>query len=212
MTATTDVLPASTAFTVALAAITGEPPIVAATAIAIRPALDGDLAAITRIYNESLPPLPTPLPGVDARAGGRPVLGSCLAQLPADGLANWMASHRANGRPLWVAQAGVEVVGWLSLLGFADRPACMPAAEVAIYIASGWRGCGVGRRLLSHARIEAPLWHIDRLMAFIWHDNAASLTLFRAQGFSAWGRLPGIVWADAKSRDMVILGQVLQAG
>ena len=87
MTATTDALPASTAFTVALAAITGEPPIAAATAIAIRPALDGDLAAITRIYNESLPPLPTPLPGVDARAGGRPVLGSYLAQLPADGLA-----------------------------------------------------------------------------------------------------------------------------
>ena len=209
MHATPHALPASTAFAVALAAITGETPIAAAAAIAVRPALDGDLTAITRINNESLPRLPAPLPDVDARAAGRPLLGSCLPQLPADGLANWMASHRANGRPLWVAQAGREVVGWLSLLGFADRPACMPAAEVAIYIARGWRGCGIGRRLLSHAQTEARLWHIDRLMAFIWHDNAASLALFRAQGFSAWGRLPGIVWADAKSRDMVILGRVL---
>ncbi|TXD94938.1 hypothetical protein FUT87_06850 [Mitsuaria sp. TWR114] len=107
MTATTDALPASTAFTVALAAITGEPPIVAATAIAIRPALDGDLAAITRIYNESLPPLPTPLPGVDARAGGRPVLGSCLAQLrPTASRTGWrriapMAGRCGSRRPAW---------------------------------------------------------------------------------------------------------------
>ena len=60
-----------------------------------------------------------------------------------------------------------------------------------------------GRMLLEHALREAPRWSIDRLMAFIWHDNAASVGLFRAHGFSAWGSLPGIVWADARSRDII---------
>lgn len=205
MDVTTDALPASPALAAAAAMALG-----LSSIVRVRPAQDADLAAITRIYNDSLPPLPAPLPGVDARdASGRFLARSWLPRLGDDGLAGWMASHRTNGRPLWVAQVGVEVVGWLSLLGFADRPACAPAAEVAIYIANTWRGCGVGRRLVAHALVEAPAWHIDRLMAFIWHDNAASLALFRSQGFTAWGRLPGIVWADAKSRDMVILGREL---
>jgi L-amino acid N-acyltransferase YncA len=48
-------------------------------------------------------------------------------------------------------------------------------------------------------------------MALIWHDNLASQALFRRHGFGAWGAMPGIVWADARSRDMLILGRTLVA-
>ncbi|WP_140636101.1 GNAT family N-acetyltransferase [Methylibium rhizosphaerae] len=180
-------------------------------ALAVRPAIAADVAAVTRIYNESLPPLPTQPDDPQARLGGRLLAISRLLPLPDEGLCGWMAAHRSSGRPLWVAHAGGEPVGWLSLLGFGDRPACTYAAEVAIYIARAWQGRGVGRTLLGHALREAPRWHIDRLMAFIWHDNAASVGLFRAHGFSPWGSLPGAVWADARSRDMLIFGRVLDA-
>lgn len=177
--------------------------------LAVRPALASDAVAITAIYNESLP-----LPSVcsadaQARINGRLLSASRLLPLPAGGLSEWMVAHRAHRRPLWVAHAGGEPVGWLSLLGFGDRPGCTCAGEVSIYIASAWQRRGVGRTLLQHAMAEAPHWGIDRLMAFIWHDNAASRGLFSQHGFRAWGSLPGIVWADARSRDMLILGREL---
>lgn len=178
--------------------------------LALRPAIAADVAAVTRIYNESLPQQAAPPGGEGGRIGGRLLAASRLPLLPEEGLSDWVAAHRTNGRPLWVAHANGEPVGWLSLLGFSDRPACTYASEVAVYIARAWQGRGVGRRLLEHALCEAAHWHIDRLMAFIWHDNAASVGLFRAHGFAAWGSLPGIVWADARSRDMLIFGRVLE--
>lgn len=180
-----------------------------ATALGVRPAIAADVTAITRIYNESLADPESQSGDAGVRVGGRLVGTSRLLPLPDEGLSQWMVAHRNNGRPLWVAHAGGEPVGWLSLLGFSDRPACTYAGEVAVYIARAWRGRGVGRKLVEHALHEAPRWNIDRLMAFIWHDNAASQGLFRAHGFSAWGSLPGIVWAEGRSRDMLIFGRVL---
>jgi L-amino acid N-acyltransferase YncA len=185
-----------------------QPPGIAA--LAVRPAVATDVVAVTRIYNESLPE-PTAVPhGDGVRIGGRLLAASRLPRLPEDGLSSWVAAHATNGRPLWLAHVGNEPVGWLSLLGFSDRPACLCAGEVAIYIARAWQGHGVGRKLLEHALREAAHWHVDRLMAFIWHDNAASVGLFRAHGFTAWGSLPGVVWAEGRSRDMLIFGRVLE--
>ena len=188
-------------------AVLPQPPGIAT--LTVRPAIAADVVAVTRIYNESLPAPAAQPEAAGAHVGGRLLAASRLPPLPDEGLSGWMGAHRTNGRPLWVAHAGGEPIGWLSLLGFSDRPACIYAGEVAIYIAQAWQGRGVGRRLLEHALREAPRWNIDRLMAFIWHDNAASVGLFRAHGFSAWGSLPGIVWAEGRSRDMLIFGRVL---
>lgn len=178
-------------------------------AFAVRPAVATDVAALTRIYNESLPEQ-TVVPVVDGvRIGGRLLATSRLSRLPDDGLSGWMTAHATNGRPLWLAHVGGEPVGWLSLLGFSDRPACTCAGEVAIYIARGWQGQGVGRTLVGHAMKEAPQWGIDRLMAFIWHDNMGSRRLFEKCGFEPWGTLPGVVWAEGVGRDMLIVGRSL---
>jgi len=182
-----------------------------AAAVSIRPAIGGDVAAITRIYNDSLPQAAPLAHEADGQAGGRRLAASRLLPFSEANLLPWMESHRRHQRPLWVAQANGDTVGWLSLLGFSDRPACGYAAEIAVYVADGWCGQGIGRTLLHHALREAPRWHIDRLMAFIWHDNEASRGLFRSQGFGAWGSLPGVVWAEGRSRDMLILGLELAA-
>jgi L-amino acid N-acyltransferase YncA len=182
-----------------------------AAAISIRPAIADDVAAITRIYNDSLPKAAPIDQEADGQVGGRRHAASRLFPFSEAALLPWMESHRRSHRPLWVAQANGQTVGWLSLLGFSDRPACGYASEIAVYIASDWCGQGVGRALLQHALREAPRWSVDRLMAFIWHDNIASRGLFRSQGFVAWGSLPGVVWAEGRSRDMLILGLELAA-
>lgn len=169
----------------------------------LRLAIPGDAAAIARIYNESLPEAGTP--------GRRPAapLSTDLVPLSEDRLLGWLVQHRQCRRPLWVACAGHEVVGWLSLLGFSDRPGCGGAAEIAIYIARTWHRRGVGRYLLRRALREAPLWGLDRLMAFIWHDNTPSQSLFRGHGFTPWGALPGAVQVGEQRLNMLIFGHEL---
>jgi len=171
--------------------------------LSLRLAIPGDAAAIARIYNESLP---------EAGAAGRRLavpLATDLVPLSEDRLLGWLVQHRQSRRPLWVACAGPEVVGWLSLLGFSDRPGCGGAAEIAIYIARAWHRRGVGRYLVRRALREAPLWGVDRLTAFIWHDNVASQSLFRSLGFSPWGALPGVVRVGEQRLNMLIFGHEL---
>lgn len=175
----------------------------ASSALSLRLAVPGDAAAIARIYNDSLPEARTP-----GRRAAAP-LASDLVPLSEDRLLGWLVQHRQNRRPLWVACAGNEVVGWLSLLGFSDRPGCGGAAEIAIYIARAWHRRGVGRYLLRRALREAPLWGLDRLMAFIWHDNTPSQSLFRGHGFTPWGALPGAVQVGEQRLNMLIFGHEL---
>lgn len=179
--------------------------------LAVRPATAFDAAAIARIYNESLPPGVSSPPDATTRIGGRRLAGSRMQLLTPDIMGGWITAHAQYGRPLWMAHADGQAVGWLSLFGFSERPACTCAAEVSIYITRGWQRRGVGRMLIEHALREAPLWDIDRLMAFIWNDNMPSRMLFAQCGFGPWGVLPGVVWAEGVGRDMLILGRPLQA-
>jgi L-amino acid N-acyltransferase YncA len=171
--------------------------------LSLRLAVPGDAATIARIYNESLPEAGT--------LGRRPAapLATDLVPLSEDRLLGWLVQHRQVRRPLWVACAGHEVVGWLSLLGFSDRPGCGGTAEIAVYIARAWHRRGVGRYLLRRALREAPLWGLDRLIAVIWHENVASQSLFRGHGFSPWGALPGVVRVGEQRLNMLIFGYEL---
>lgn len=179
----------------------------ASSALSVRPASPIDAPTVARIYNESLPAQGPSRTDANTRMGGRLLASSRLQALTPDMMAGWIAVHTHHRRPLWMAHAEGRAVGWLSLLGFSDRPACSCAAEVSIYIARDWQRQGVGRTLLEHALREAPQWGIDRLMAFIWHDNMGSRRLFAQCGFGPWGALPGVVWAEGTGRDMLIVGR-----
>ncbi|MDR7149949.1 L-amino acid N-acyltransferase YncA [Hydrogenophaga palleronii] len=183
----------------------------ASSAVAVRAATPFEASAMARIYNESLPPGAPADADAAPRNGERSLARSRLQRLTPELMSGWVTTHRQNGRPLWVAHAEGQTVGWLSLLGFSDRPGCTCAAEVAVYIAQDWQRQGVGRTLMEHALQEAPHWGIDRLMAFIWNDNMPSRKLFAQCGFGPWGALPGVVWAEGLDRDMLILGRQLQA-
>lgn len=170
----------------------------------LREAVAADAEAIARIYNASLPPHATA-----AAEPARPLAASRLSRFDAAAMSGWLKHHDDWRRPMWVAEANGRAAGWLSLIGFADRPGCACTAEVSIYLAPEWQNRGLGGRLLRHAMAQAPRRHIDRLLALIWHDNAASRALFRSHGFAPWGSLPGAVWAEGGSRDMLILGRAL---
>ncbi len=157
-----------------------------------RDAMPEDLAAIVEIYNSVIP-------GRLVSADTEPV--SVEQRLP------WFYEHDPVRRPIRVAEADGEVVGWLSLSDFYDgRPAYNGTAEIGIYVKEGYRGGGIGGRLLEEAIERAPALGIKTLTAGAFTSNEPSLKLFSRFGFERWAHFPRVAELDGAERDLVVLG------
>jgi L-amino acid N-acyltransferase YncA len=161
---------------------------------AIRHATGADLPAIVAIYNASIP--------------GR-LATADTAAVTIDERREWFAAFDPARRPIWVAEAGGRVSGWLGLRSFYGRPAYHRTVEVAVYVDPDLQRRGIARALLAHALGAAPGLGIATLLAFVFGHNGASVALFQEAGFSQWGRLPGIAELDGVERDLLILGRRL---
>ncbi|WP_377155124.1 GNAT family N-acetyltransferase [Roseateles sp. UC29_93] len=191
--------------------------------IALRPATTQDATSVAAIYNASLRTQPYQPAGVSEADGARWVAEELAKVKDKDAVkdANYIGPmsvpmaklqielHQFYRRPMVIATQRGETVGWMGSLGLHDRPGLSSLFELAYYVAPRWRGRGVGTRLIKHLITQAPVWRVDRLLAMVWSDNAASLSVLRRAGFSAWGELPGAVTAFGKRRDMVLLGMTL---
>lgn len=124
----------------------------------------------------------------------------------------WFEEHSPERWPLWVAEAGGQIAGWLSLSSFYGRPAYDRTAEVSVYVDETFRRRGLGTWFLEQALAHAPALRLDTLLGFIFGHNRPSLALFRKSGFERWGRLPGVAELDGIERDLVILGRRVRGG
>ena len=131
------------------------------------------------------------------------------AAVTVDERREWFAAFDPATRPIWVAQSGGHVAGWLGLRSFYGRPAYQRTVELAVYVSPDHLRRGIARALLAHAIGAAPALGVATVLAFVFGHNAASLALFRRAGFDDWGRLPGVAELDGVERDLVILGRRL---
>ena len=157
-----------------------------------------DLAAIVEIYNSTIP-------SRIVSADTEPI--SVERRVP------WFHEHDPARRPIRVAEADGEVVGWLSLSDFYDaRPAYSGTAEIGLYVKEGHRGRGIGGRMLEEAIRRAPDLGIKTLTAGAFAGNELSLRLFERFGFERWAYFPRVAELDGKEQDLVVLGLRLEAG
>ena len=128
----------------------------------------------------------------DATDGGSSV--GFLAPLPpADAKAWWLAlvpAVAAGQVRLWVARSAGRVVGTVQL-----RPSPMPngrhRAELAkLVVHSSARGQGVGRALLAAAEQGAREAGLT-LLVLDTEEGSAAEPLYRSQGWTESGRIPG---------------------
>lgn len=166
----------------------------ASPSVAIRDATAGDLPVIVEIYNAAIP-------GRMATADTTPV--------SVESRRAWFDEHNPQRRPLWVAEDGGAVVGWLSFQSFYGRPAYSATAEVSVYVAPGLRRRGVGRALLARAIEHAPRLGLKTLLGFIFGHNQPSQRLFAAFGFERWALLSRVAELDGVERDLTIVGRRL---
>ena len=158
----------------------------------IRDAVEGDLEAIVRIYNASIP-------GRLATADTQPVT--------VESRRSWLLERDTAHYPVWVDERPpAGAAGWLSFSRFYGRPAYAATAEVAIYVDPAHGRQGVARGLMARARERAPALGLTTFLGFVFGHNAPSLALCQQFGFETWGRLPRVAVLDGIDRDLVILG------
>ncbi len=162
------------------------------TAPIVRDARPEDLDAIVAIYNQTIPSR---------------MATADLDPIHPEQRASWLQEHTPDHRPVWVAESGGEVVGWLSVSPFREREAYDGTAEVSVYVDERRRGEGIGWLLLSRAVELAPTLQLSRLIGLIFAHNDASLRLFARTGFERWGLLPGVCRLDDRDADVVIVGR-----
>lgn len=150
-----------------------------------------DLPAIVGIYNASIP-------GQRSTADLEPV--------SVDSRMAWFVMHGPDRRPIWVADRGGAVVGWLSFSDYYGRPAYATTVEVGVYVAPDAQGEGVARALVAHAIDAAPELNVRTMLWITFAVNDASVALAERFGFRRWGLLPKVTELSGVRRDIAILG------
>lgn len=162
----------------------------------IRPSTDADLASITRIYAHHV------LHGTGTFETTPPTEAE-MAQRRADVL--------GKGLPWLVVEDGAgQVLGFAYGNWFKPRPAYRFSVEDSIYLAPEAAGRGLGRLLLAELLAVLERSGIRKVMAVIGDsDNAGSVGVHRALGFSHVGTVKACGWKFGRWLDIVLMEKAI---
>lgn len=133
-----------------------------------------------------------------------------------EGLATGVGSFETNA-PSWekwnsarlphsrLVARDPSVVGWTALSPVSQRSCYAGVAELAIYVARGARGRGVGRALLEALIESAEANGIWTLQGVTIAENEASLALQTKCGFRPVGRRHRIAKRDGVWHDTILM-------
>ncbi|HEX5786435.1 MAG TPA: GNAT family N-acetyltransferase [Burkholderiaceae bacterium] len=168
------------------------------TSALVRPSVDADIAAITRIYAHHVMhgtgTFETSAPTEDdMRARRADVLGKNLP---------WLV----------IEQAG-HVMGFAYGNWFKPRPAYRFSVEDSIYMAPNAAGKGLGKQLLTELLAQLERRGIRKVMAVIGDSaNAGSIGVHRSLGFTQVGVVSSCGWKFGRWLDIVMMEKPLGAG
>jgi RimJ/RimL family protein N-acetyltransferase len=104
-----------------------------------------------------------------------------------------------------VAVTGGEIVGEINV-----DPSWMGFGEIGMFVASGWRGRGVGTALVAAAIEWARARGMHKLALSVFPHNDAAIALYRKFGFVEEGRLAQHVRrANGELWDLIEMGLML---
>ena len=110
----------------------------------------------------------------------------------------WFDAHSPDAYPIYVYELDGQVLGYLSISPYRDRPALARTAEVSYYVDYAFHGRGIGSALMHHALADCAHIHKHVLLAILLESNLASLRLLKKFGFEKWGHLPDVAEFDGQ--------------
>jgi L-amino acid N-acyltransferase YncA len=161
--------------------------------IEIRPAAMGDAEAIALIYNQ----------GIEDR-----VATLETERRTADERRRWLAA-RGPRHPVIVAEVEGAVIAWGSLNSFNPRAAYDHVADLSVYVERGWRGRGIGRRILDALIGAGGELGYHKLVLAAFPFNHAGIALYNRLGFREVGVYREQGQLDGKWVDVVVMERLL---
>ena len=164
----------------------------------IRPSLDSDLPAITRIYSHHV------LTGT----------GTFETTPPSEAdMTTRRADVLAKGLPWLVVEEGEQILGFAYANWFKPRPAYRFSCEDSIYMAPEAAGKGLGRALLAELMTSLERAGVRKVMAVIGDSaNAGSIGVHKALGFEPAGVINDCGWKFERWLDIVLMQKTLGLG
>lgn len=124
--------------------------------------------------------------------------------------APWFAEHRTKRHPIFVAEVGGRVVGWMAVTAYrSGREGFAGACELSYYLDKAYQHQGIGSVLMDQVIARCRALGYKHLMLVILEDNLPSLSLARKFGFEPWGLFPGIVEIDGHTKDCYQMGRTI---
>jgi len=163
--------------------------------ITIRKAQAGDLEAVVSILNETIL---------------LPFTNGYTVPFTTDERLEWFEEHNNAQYPLYIAEAGHEIAGWLSLSPYrSGRDAFRFTKEISYYIAKKYFRLGIATMLVQYAIEHAAALEAKNYIAILMGANAASIGLLEKCGFEKWAFMPGVAEINGKPYDHVYYGKKL---
>jgi L-amino acid N-acyltransferase YncA len=169
-----------------------------ASAVHVRGSLEADMRAVTEIYREQV-------------AHGLATFETIPPDL--DEMTRRRAAILAAKLPYLVAEQDGIVTGFAYAAPYRERAAYQLTVEDSVYVASGQRGSGIGRLLLSTLIENCSESGYRQMVAVIGDSaNAASIGLHARLGFRVGGVLPSVGFKLGRWVDTVLMSRPLGDG
>jgi phosphinothricin acetyltransferase len=162
--------------------------------VTVRPATAADAAAICAIYNQ----------GIEDR------IATLETELRTpDERHQWLAA-RGPRHPVIVAEAAEGApIAWASLNAFNPRRAYDHVADLSVYVERGWRGRGVGRRLLDRLVELGRELGYHKLVLAAFPFNRSGIALYERCGFREVGIYREQGMLDGRWVDTIVMEKLL---
>jgi RimJ/RimL family protein N-acetyltransferase len=130
---------------------------------------------------------------------------------PLDVARDFLSRSIAKGLPLFVALEGASVVGWCDVTVRDDRATARHCGSLGMGVLPGWRGRGVGRRLLERTIDAARAYGLARVELSVRADNQPALALYGKVGFAVEGCRRRALLVDGVYHDLILMALLLCA-
>ncbi|HEY9732954.1 MAG TPA: N-acetyltransferase family protein [Drouetiella sp.] len=162
--------------------------------VAIRPAVEPDIAAIRDIYNYFVT---------------NSTATFATAEETLEERRAWFVAHDTNNLPIIVAEYDGRVVGWASLSFYHQRCAYRQTVEISFYIDKEFVGRGIGRQL-TESLIESAREHdFHCLVSLVCSENDASIALLKKFDFQTVGVLKEVGKKFDRWLDVTLMQKML---
>jgi phosphinothricin acetyltransferase len=131
-------------------------------------------------------------------------------QLSVEERRRWLGAHHALGLPVLVASDSTSTpLGWGSLSPYRSSSGYRFTVEASVYVDPSARRRGVAGMLLDELERRARALEKHAIVASIDSENAPSVALFAARGYSEAARLPEVGRKFGAWRTQILLLKLL---